>query len=378
MTKILVIEDDEHIRDEVMDWLTFEGYVVVGAANGRSGLDAALREAPDLILCDIAMPEMDGHDVLIAIRANPTLNDVPFLFLTAAADRAARRQGMDEGADDYLTKPFTHAEVLNAIQARLGKKARLDQQIQSQIEVLSQAFHEEQQKRLLKSRLVAMAAHDFRNVLSSILWSSEILMDEDNLLSPERKQRQFDRIRGSVHVLLQMLDDMLMVAEMDSGFVRYAPQPLDVTEFVETLVEEFRLIDQGVHRIILSNALVGPYEFDAKLLRQILANLISNAIKYSPPHTEILLQLTEVEGKVELAVRDQGIGIPAEDMPHLFEPFHRAGNALQVKGTGLGLAIVKECVTRHHGEIEVASVEGVGTTFTVRLPCLQTASEVAA
>ncbi|MEZ4592371.1 MAG: response regulator [Chloroflexota bacterium] len=368
MTTILIIEDETPIRDEVMDWLLFEGFEVLGADNGRIGLNLARQQKPDLILCDIAMPEMNGHELLVEIRSSTDLSQTPFIFITAAADRTAFRKGMDLGADDYLTKPFTHAELLNAIHARLQKESIQAQQQQKQIEMLDHAFQEERKKRLLKSRLMAMFSHDFRNPLTLILMASDILSDGDDRLTPERKQHQHDRIRGSVHLLLQMLDDMLMVAEMESGFLEYVPKPIMLANFAETIVKEFRLIDQGVHKITFFNHLVGQVQADRKLFRQILANLLSNAMKYSPANSEITIYLREENGRIQLEVQDQGMGIPEESLPHLFEPFHRANNAKQIKGTGLGLTIVKECVDHYQGEIEIQSKLNKGTRFVVWLP----------
>jgi two-component system sensor histidine kinase/response regulator len=366
--KILLIEDEAHIRDEVLDWLRFEGYEAIGATNGRLGLEAARQELPDLILCDIAMPEMSGHEVLAEARANVQMKQIPFIFLTAAAERESVRKGMEMGADDYLTKPFTHAEVLNAIHTRLDKRAALVESFEAEIAHLDSIFTEERKKHLLKSRLVAMFSHDFRTPLSLILLSTDILAKNEARLSPDRKQRQYDRIRGSIHSLTQMLDDMLMVAEMESGYLEYVPQSVALSEFVGAIVDEFRLIDQGAHELTLDTTIQGQIQADPKLLRQIITNLVSNAIKYSPPETEVTVNLYEEDGQICLLVRDQGIGVPPESQQFIFDPFHRAENAKQMKGTGLGLAIVKECVDHHHGRIEFHSVLGKGTEFLVRLP----------
>jgi DNA-binding response OmpR family regulator len=131
--KILVIEDEAQIREEVSDWLQFEGYETVTAANGRLGLAAVEQENPDLIMCDITMPQMDGYEVLIEVRANQKHATTPFIFLTAAADRDSLRKGMGLGADDYLTKPFTLQEVLGAIRTRLQRQAAQTQQGQHDI-----------------------------------------------------------------------------------------------------------------------------------------------------------------------------------------------------------------------------------------------------
>ncbi len=368
MTKILVIEDEAGIRDELIDWLAFEGFVVLGAENGRLGLAAALHERPDLIVCDIAMPEMDGHEVLIEVRANPALNLTPFVFLTASADRDSVRKGMNLGADDYLTKPFTHAEVLNTIRSRLEKKTLQETQYNAYIDMLSSALSQEREKHVLKTRLVAMFSHDFRNPLTSVLASSDILRHYDDRLTPERKHQHLDRIDGAVRMLIQMLDEMLIVAELELGRVDYTPVPVETAHLLGSIVEEFRLIDQGDHLLSIANTVMCSVMAEPRLLRQIVTNLISNAIKYSPSGTAITITLRQDQDELVLMVQDQGIGIPEESLPHLFEPFHRAANAKGVKGTGLGLNIVRECVDRHQGTIGVESRLGSGTTVTVRIP----------
>lgn len=368
MSKIIVIEDETHIREEVKDWLQFEGYEVRGAANGQDGLEAIGDDPPDLIICDIAMPVMDGHEVLIEVRSNPQLTMIPFIFLTAAADRDSVRKGMNLGADDYLTKPFTHTEVLNAVQSRLGKKAAQEQQVQDYLAALSDALTAEREKRQLKSRLVAMFSHDFRNPLASILSSSSIIRNYEDRLTPERKRQHLDRIDGAVHLLVQMLDDMLMIAEIESDHLEINPVDIDLPHFIENIVDEFRLIDHSAHHLTFYNSLSHPIEADPKLMRQIITNLISNAIKYSPTASEIIIDLSESAGRLSLSVQDQGIGIPEDEIPLLFEPFHRAANTGDIKGTGLGLSIVKDCVERQQGRISVESQLDRGTTFRVDLP----------
>ena len=123
MIKILVIEDEVEIRSNLLELLTAEGYNVVGADNGMTGLLGAFEHLPDLIICDVMMPELDGYDVLRALRQEPKTIATPFIFLTALANKGDVRQGMVLGADDYLTKPFTRADVLTAIKSRLQKQA---------------------------------------------------------------------------------------------------------------------------------------------------------------------------------------------------------------------------------------------------------------
>jgi signal transduction histidine kinase len=368
MTKILVIEDERQIRDEVMDWLQFEGYEVTGAANGRLGLEAAIRDIPDMIVCDIAMPEMDGHRVLLEVRSNPRLLNVPFVFLTASASHDSVRKGMDMGADDYLTKPFTHAEVMNAIRSRLEKKIARDNQTQEHMSILNSSLSAEREKLQLKSRLVAMFSHDFRNPLTSILSSNDLLRTYGTHLVEERKQLHYDRIEGSVRLLLQMLDDMLMIAQLESGHLEYTPSLIDISSYLESIVNDFRLISGETHSFSYFSEVLTTVEIDQKLFRQIATNLISNAVKYSASGSEIKVTLTENKDQLELVVQDKGIGIPEEDLPHLFEAFYRGSNAGEVKGTGLGLANVKQAVEIHKGSIKVQSEVAKGTRIIVQFP----------
>jgi signal transduction histidine kinase len=364
MVKIVVIEDEADIREEVMTWLEVEGYEVIGANNGRQGLELIYREQPDLVLCDINMPEMDGHSVLIELRSGPNYAQLPFIFLTASADRDSMRKGMNLGADDYITKPFTYADVITAVKSRLGKQ----EQIRSQIDRLSNLIDAEREQRLLKSRLIGMFSHDFRNPLTSILSSSNILQNYSDRLKPERQQRHFQRIDGAVHLLLQMLDEMLMVAEIEHGHLSYNPQPTDLKKLIEKVIEDFQLIDGEKHPIADSINLPDLVTIDPKLAHHILTNLVSNALKYSPDGREIDIQAYIKEKQVVISVQDAGIGIHEDDLAHVFEPFFRADNAHNIKGTGLGLSLVKQIVKVCGGTIQVTSELVAGSCFSVRLP----------
>lgn len=369
MTKVLIVQDENQIREEVMDWLQFEGYEVIGAANGLAGLEAACREIPDVIISDIAMPGMDGHRLLTEVRSNPQLHHIPFVFLTASTQYDSMRKSMAMGADDYLTKPFTRDDVLNAVHSRWNRKMAQDAQLQAQMSLLHEAINQEREKMQLKSRLVAMFSHDFRNPLTIILTSSNLIRDYGDELYAADRQKYLDRIDGSVLLLLNMLDDMLTVAHMETGRLEYNPQMLDLPAYIESIVEEFRLLLMGHTRSLLFYSNVQtPIAVDSKLFRQVLVNLISNAVKYSPANSKVLITLTNWGDGVELVVKDEGIGIPEKDIPHLFEPFYRASNVQDKQGTGLGLAIVKEVIALSGGSIQVMSTLGKGTAFIIRIP----------
>lgn len=364
MTKILIIEDEFDIREEVADWLRFEGYEVCTASNGRQGLAAIFAESPDLVLCDIAMPEMDGHQVLIEVRSDSTHGQMPFIFVTAAVDREAVRKGMNLGADDYLTKPFTRREVLMMVEARLGKQ----QQIQTQLDHLSQMVDAEREQRLLKTRQVGMFSHDFRTPLTTILSSSSILQMYGDRLTAEQWQKHFRRIDGSVQRLIHMLDDMLLIAGIENGRLAVNPRPTDLAGIIHKVVDDFVLIDSASHPISVDLSVPPSVELDPMLVEHILINLVSNAVKYSPPGSPIHIRADTHDHQIWVAVQDAGIGIPEKDLPNLFTPFFRAGNASHIKGTGLGLALVSELLTLCSGTIDVTSELDRGSCFTIALP----------
>jgi signal transduction histidine kinase len=236
--------------------------------------------------------------------------------------------------------------------------------------MLNSALNQERKQSLLKSRLIALFSHDFRNPLTTILMSSSVIRTYAERLPPVRKQQALNRIDGAVHSLTQMLDDMLIIAELESGYLAYKPEPIALAPFIEAIVAEYRLIDQNAHKLTFQHELQRPTQVDPKLLRQLLSNLIANALNYSPAGSEVTITVTEGVDTFTLSIQDQGIGIPAESLPYLFEPLYRADNAKHIRGTGLGLSIVKNCVDRHCGSIKVASELNQGTNFSIELPLI--------
>lgn len=366
--KILIIEDGTILRNEVIEWLTLEGYDAIGARDGIEGIEAALSHFPDLIICDITMPRLDGHGVLLELRANLSTMTIPFIFMTARASHEDIRYGMDLGADDYLTKPFTRLELLQAVETRLEKKIAQAHYHQREVNEWQQAFKEEREQLQLKSKLVAMFSHDFRNPLTVIMSSNSFLRDYAEKIDEERRLKHFNRIEGSVQQLLQMLDDMLFIAQMEAGRLKFEPEQLDIGQFMNRIVDEFQVVHSETHSIIYNQQFRDVILADARLLRQIMSNIISNAVKYSPQNSQIQITLEQLNSHIQLVVQDEGIGIPDKDQPRLFNAFHRAENVGTVRGTGLGLAIVKQAVDLHSGSIDIESALDQGTIITVKIP----------
>lgn len=240
-------------------------------------------------------------------------------------------------------------------------------------EEIFKALQTEKELLAFKSSFVAMTSHEFRTPLTTIQSSAELLEFYRHKLSEERQKNHLQRISTSVWRMTQMLDDILMISETEAGKLAFNPTSVDLVKFCRRVVDDLQPneINQQAIAFTLQSSLPSPNAlplFDKKLLRQILTNLLSNALKYSPTGSPIQFDLTYLDNKVLFRIQDYGIGIPKADQTRLFESFYRASNIGTIQGTGLGLAIVKQCVDLHQGEITFESVEGIGTTFVVTLP----------
>jgi signal transduction histidine kinase len=250
----------------------------------------------------------------------------------------------------------------------------ITEQKQRAVEI-SNALQKERELGELKSSFVAMTSHEFRTPLATIQSSAELLQRYQHKLSADKQVIHLQRIQMAVERMTQMLNDILIISEVEAGKLEFHPQPLNLVKFCRDLVEELQLSAKKQQLIIFTHQgdcqeqlPSGEYQLDEKLLRQILSNLLSNALKYSPADSTVQFNLSLLNNKAIFRVEDQGIGIPSEDLSRLFESFQRATNVGTIQGTGLGLAIVKQCVNLHGGEITVESKVNQGTTFTVKLP----------
>ncbi|MGL5033380.1 MAG: ATP-binding protein, partial [Microcystaceae cyanobacterium] len=236
------------------------------------------------------------------------------------------------------------------------------------------ALEQERELGELRSRFISMASHEFRTPLSIISSSTEIIQKYHERLTPEKQATHFQRIQTSVHHMTRLLDDVLLVSRAEANKLPFNPTEENIKDFCTQLVEELQ-VGNNEHQIRFTAKAKGPASpqkwqitFDAKLIRQILTNLLINAIKYSPQGGEVELKLNRAAGQTIFQVKDNGIGIPPEDFARLFTPFHRAHNVGTIQGTGLGLTIIQKCVELHNGTIKIESKIGVGTCFTVTIP----------
>ncbi len=269
------------------------------------------------------------------------------------------------------------AEVLQTMVESIRTRETIIRESKRIEDEIRHALQEEKEINELKSRFVSMVSHELRTPLTIIRTSTELLEKYGHMAPEAKKQEYYHRIRAAITNMTQLLEDVLTFGKAEAGRLEFNPAEVNLEHFCREIVEEMRM-GPGIDHIIkfdYSSHCQGAY-LDPALMRSILTNLLSNAIKYSHSGSTVHLRLNCQHDDALIEISDEGIGIPKEDQPRLFELFHRATNVSTIRGTGLGLAIVKQCVAHHKGQVRFKSEEGKGTTFTVQLPIALPAASV--
>ncbi|MEZ4736408.1 MAG: PAS domain S-box protein [Caldilineaceae bacterium] len=310
--------------------------------------------------------------------------DLPWLASETTAFKARDLAVMESGEpvlaheETLLTATGKHLTIQtnklplynddNAVIGVLGAYIDITTRKQAE-EALKLALAQEKELGELKSRFVSMASHEFRTPLAAILAATETLTFYRAKMNDAQIDLRLDKIRQQVLHMKEIMEDVLQLARIQAGRVDCVPTSGDFDALCQEMIEEFESQPAYDGRItyVCPTAPVSA-EFDGRLMRQVISNLISNALKYSSAEKPICVELTQDHRQVILQVSDEGIGIPVKDLKHLFEPFHRATNVGAISGTGLGLSITRQAVELHGGTITLHSQVGIGTTFIVTLP----------
>ncbi len=237
------------------------------------------------------------------------------------------------------------------------------------IDKIKTAFEREKELNDLKSQFISSTSHEFRTPLATLYSSVELIQHYDKTGSENKKLYHIARIKGIVKYMTSMLDDILTINRAEANRLEFQPDWINLRDFCNEIMEDIVVLASSQH--FINQTIEGDCDnllMDTKLLRHILSNLLSNALKYSPEGGQILFKTIVDDDQVTFTVRDEGIGIPDNDLKNLFQHFFRASNVGTISGAGLGLAIVKKAVTVHGGTLNYESEVGKGTTFIVKLP----------
>lgn len=361
MAKILVIEDEASIRENILELLEAENFEALGAANGKVGIKMAIAQMPDLILCDMMMPEIDGQGVLKALRAEPVTATIPFIFLTAKAEKTDIRLGMEQGADDYITKPCTPQQLLKAIAIRLEKHQAISRQSQKTLDEL-------------RSNISMSLPHELRTPLNAILGFSELILSEYRLLEKSEILEMIGHIQVSGHRLYRLIQNFLLYADLQIAATN--PELLKEmrnSEFscVKSLLsEKARQQAKQANRTedLQLNLQDSSVAIDAIRLTKILEEILDNAFKFSSEGTPISVSTLVEDKTFILSVKDQGRGMNADQIAQLEAYMQFDRKHYQQAGLGLGLAIVQRLAELHGGELKIESSPQKETIVSVFLP----------
>jgi len=361
MKRILVIDDEEWLREMVQMALAQRGYEVIEAPNGVVGVELARKELPDLVLCDVNMEKMDGYATLSALRHDTATAAIPFILMTGLADNAGMRQGMELGADDYLPKPFTLDGLYGAVEARLKKAQTVQEHAQGALEDL-------------RSNISMMLPHELRTPLNGILAYGEMLASDPSSLTPEEIADMGQTIAQSGRALQRLIETFLAYSQLEIiradakkiASLRGKPT-LAAAQMIER--EACRIAEEAKRSADLQLRLspIGvpiSEEYFAKLISE----LTHNAFKFSPTGTSVIVTLSAAPEATVITVTDQGRGMTPDQITKIgaFMQFDRKTHEQQ--GLGLGLTIARRLAEIHGGGLTVQSEFGVGTTVTVKLP----------
>lgn len=365
MTRVLIIDDDFDVRDQVATTLLAAYYETYTAVDGQDGVAKALSHVPDLIICDMMMPNMNGQQVLETLRQHPETASIPFIFLTAVDTRTSVRESMDLGADDYLFKPFQVNELLKAVSARL----KHHQQIMSTAE---------QQLELIKTRLARTITHELRTPVGLLVGSLQMLLwTKDEAFSQESLD-MLNTMNYGANRLAHVVEQMVFATHLTTGL--YSAQmiaehgiPLEISELIQSAqksAQQFTVRPAPNVSIKLTELQEAWYiKADPGSLKHALAEVISNALAFSPENGTVRISYKQIDHEVRITITDSGEGIPDDKLKEALSWFGQIDRDLkEQQGMGLGLPLAAQLFEIHGGSLEIHSIVGKGTQAVITLP----------
>ncbi len=428
MSKILIVEDSPTQAEQLRYLFEQKDYEVIVAVNGMDGLQKAHDYMPDLIISDIIMPVMGGYEFCEKLKHEDSIKHIPVILLTALSDPSDIIKGLQSGADNFLSKPYTPNVLLSRVETILinkklrtvalpkigtdvyygGKRYNFSTDNLRIVDLLLSTYEEavnknnelidanlelsrlkddleEKNNKLTtlneaKNQFIGIAAHDLRNPLSTILSFGDLLIED---LAGEVSDEQYNfitHIVRSAEFMLAMVNDLLEISEIESGRLSVRRTEFNLSELTDMAIINNRVLASKKEiELEYQGPVSGVFiKGDANKLEQVMNNFLSNAIKYSHPETKIKASLNVINGHVEFLVQDQGVGIPQHELDTIFKPFAKGMNQPTngEKSTGLGLMICKHIIEGHNGRIGVSSMVDKGSTFFFRIPVSEHIDEV--
>ncbi|MBF0274044.1 MAG: response regulator [Nitrospinae bacterium] len=384
---ILIVDDVKANILSLKTLLELEGYKTLSATSGKEALKILQLEYEtiDLILLDVQMPEMDGFETAELIKSREKTKEIPILFVTAfEKEKSSLLRGFTIGASDYLTKPIDNDIVLSRVAVFIKLKNMqdelrqfgklLEEKVDERTKELYEAKKISERASRAKSEFVANISHEIRTPLNSIIGFSDILLE---MVKKKEFNATFEEyltiIKENGDNLCEVVNNVLEISKIETGNFEVIHESFDLKGMVENLISPYKIrsFDKKItFHYSISPKIKGFISSDSLKIRQILNNILGNAIKFTPEKGRVDLIISLEDEQILFTICDNGIGIPQEKQESIFEMFEQIeGNeSTKYQGTGLGLAISKKLVEALGGKITVDSTLGKGTSFTFSIP----------
>ena len=363
MKNILVIEGEENFRENILELLSAEGYLPYGAKNGEEGINLAREVLPDLIICDILVPKLDGYKVRSILTKDASTARIPFIFLTAKTERDNMRKGMDLGADDYIIKPFTRKELLQSIQVRLEKQGMLERLAQEKMATL-------------QVNASLSLPHELLPPLSIILGYSELMVGPGSQMNQQQIRAIAIDINQAAQRMLRLIQNHLLFNELglaisDPDKIRTIRSSRVISSWI-TISEISSVIARRMNRErdLKINLVDASLNISEAYLQNIIEEILENAFKYSLPGSPIELSGNLVSQKSSYLLRivDYGQGMSQEQIQYILGYSNSGRGLIELQKLGIGLLLVKRLVDIHGGELNQTSAPGISTVVEIILP----------
>ncbi|MFS2023903.1 ATP-binding protein [Massilia sp. GER05] len=401
-SKLLIVDDlpenlralDALIRDEQR--------LVFQAQSGEEALSLMLEHDFALAILDVQMPGMDGFELAELMRSTSRTRNIPIVFVSAAGRELNYAfKGYETGAVDFLYKPLDP----DAVRSKVHVFVTLDQQrreMQRQMEALEAARREQevllgelnatqaelQRSLRMRDEFMSLVAHELRTPLNTLFLETQmrsLQLKRGNLpaFNPDQMNNMIKRDERQIKAMIRLIDDMLDVSRMKSGTLSIRPAKVELMALLERVVNDLSLQAAAAG----ANVVLAPHHpvegfWDEFRIEQVVVNLLTNAMRYGGGGAvEVSVHKEELQDggcNVRIAVRDHGKGIAPDYIERIFEPYERGAKSGEPKGLGLGLYISRQLAVSHGGQLTVESTPGQGATFSLTLPCMETALQAAA